>query len=563
SGSMTTGMIDLTSASGPLILSIESYFLNGDYDGDDETAKVYVSTDAGSTWTEVWDITEAGGDWQNVGTALDYGGQEIWLKFEYDDGNGWNYGWCIDDISIDDPANIREISFGGWNREAFFAGGFEGGLVYPGGYVTNNGVEVLNTIDLTYSDGTNSTTVTFTDLNLGFGQTALLNVQDPFVIPASNTTLSISVGNANGMGPDEDTTNDNGGNLNINVVTPSADRGVLVEEATGTWCVWCPRGTVFLETLTRRYPEKFVGIAVHNDDPMAVTAYDSELTAITGGGWPNGSVERSGDVDPSQFESPFVTAVQQAPPAKLNVGAEYDDATREVTISVDAEYLQDVSSEYKLAAILIENGVTGTSSGYNQANAYAGGGNGPMGGYDLLGGSVPAADMVYDHVGRALIGGFDGEAGSLPASAATGERYGHTFATYTIPNNINTDELYIVGVLLDASSNPVNAVEVSLGDAIAEGIFVSTNDVFAHNEVKISPNPFSEKAFIQLNLESSQRVTVEIVNSVGQSVSRVDYGTLSGAQTLDIDGSNLHSGIYFVHVRMGEKLATKRVTIAK
>jgi hypothetical protein len=38
---------------------------------------------------------------------------------------------------------------------------------------------------------------------------------------------------------------------------------------------------------------------------------------------------------------------------------------------------------------------------------------------------------------------------------------------------------------------------------------------------------------------------------------------LTGNQNLTLDGTSLNSGVYFVHVRIGDELATKRITIAK
>lgn len=557
SGAVISDKIDLTMVTGALVLTFDSYFINGDYQGADETAKVYASTDAGATWTEVFD--ETGGQWNRTGGLFDYAGQEVWVKFEYTDGNAWNYGWCIDNIAIEE-APAREVAFEYWNSEEFFTGGFEGGTVIPGGVIKNNGTEILTSVDLTWSDGTNSSTETISGINLAFGESMMVEAPTAYVIPAGNSTISIAVGNANGMGDDEDPSNDAGNDLSISTVTPNADRGVLVEEGTGTWCPWCTRGTVFMDGLSRRYPNKFVGVAVHNADPMTVAAYDSGIGSLIGG-YPGSVVERGADTDPSALEAPFVSAVQQAPPARLMVGAELDGQS--LTVSVSGEFLQDIPGGYKFAAILIENGVTGTSSGYAQANAYGGGSNGPMGGYELLGGSIPATDMVYEHVGRMLIGGFNGDAQSLPDGAGTGEILGYTFPTAIVSAGVNMDNVYIAGVLLNASNRPVNAVQVSLDDAIADGIFVSTNDVFNHNSVSVFPNPITDIANINITMESSADVTVQIFNSVGQSVFARDYGTMTGNQNITFDAANLNSGVYFVHVRMGDELATKRVTITK
>lgn len=557
-GRLETGIIDLTNSGGSqLVLSLESFFVNGDYQGLDETAKVFVSTNGGDTWVEFWNIEDSGA-WQEIGKLFPYAGQQVMLAFEYADGDQWNYGWCLDDIAIK-AAPGRDVVFSAWNKEAFFSGGFEGGKVYPGAVVRNNGTEVVTSVDLIWSDGTNSGTQTF-PVNLSYGQSTLVQMTEVYTIGATSSSISLSVGNVNGMGDDENTANDAGADLAIEVITPNPDRGVFVEEATGTWCQFCPRGDVFMNGLSDRYPEKFVGVAVHNDDPMAVTAYDAAFAAFIGG-YPSGTIERSAETDPSAFEAPFVTAVQQAPPARLNIGADFDEATRVLELSVDAEFMQAIPAGYKLGAIIVEDGVTGTNSGYAQVNAYSGGT--PMGGFEYMPNPVPAADMVYNHVGRALIGGFNGMTGSIPGAAAVGERYGFTFAAYTVPANIDLTKTHIVGLLFNASSVPVNAVEVSFEDAVANGIFVGTNDNFDHNAVSVFPNPFTETANLNITLESNADVTVEIFNAVGQSVSRRDYGNLTGNQNLTIDGTNLESGVYFIHVRMGDVLSTKRVTLSK
>ena len=157
-GRLTTGVIDLTMVTGDVVISMESFFINGDYDAD-ETAKVYASTDMGVTWEEVADVPAS--QWGRVGVLFPYSGQEVMVAFEYDDGDGWNYGWCIDDISIDDAPG-REAAWAYWNEESYFSGGFEGGKGTVGGVITNNGTEPITAVDLTYSDGTNSAnTITY------------------------------------------------------------------------------------------------------------------------------------------------------------------------------------------------------------------------------------------------------------------------------------------------------------------------------------------------------------------------------------------------------------------
>ena len=49
----------------------------------------------------------------------------------------------------------------------------------------------------------------------------------------------------------------------------------------------------------------------------------------------------------------------------------------------------------------------------------------------------------------------------------------------------------------------------------------------------------------------------------GLLVAEKDYGQLSGNQMLPFDGTNLGSGMYFMHIRLDDALITKKVTITK
>ncbi|MEK7254171.1 MAG: T9SS type A sorting domain-containing protein [Bacteroidota bacterium] len=95
-------------------LTFESFFVNGDWNGADETAKVLVSTDSLATWQEIFEIESGSDVWQTVRVSLsDFAGQKIHLAFEYDDALEWNYGWAVDDVVIGlTPAYDAEASTG-------------------------------------------------------------------------------------------------------------------------------------------------------------------------------------------------------------------------------------------------------------------------------------------------------------------------------------------------------------------------------------------------------------------------------------------------------------------
>lgn len=82
------------------------------------------------------------------------------------------------------------------------------------------------------------------------------------------------------------------------------------------------------------------------------------------------------------------------------------------------------------------------------------------------------------------------------------------------------------------------------------------NEEFA-NSISLYPNPIADVATIELD-NNGQEVIVEIYSITGQKISSNNYGATN---LITLDASNLTAGVYFVNVLVGEKMATKKVTI--
>jgi len=85
------------------------------------------------------------------------------------------------------------------------------------------------------------------------------------------------------------------------------------------------------------------------------------------------------------------------------------------------------------------------------------------------------------------------------------------------------------------------------------------------NTVNVSqnrPNPFNGTSQIDINLDKSANVSIEIVNITGQKVYTYNYGTLNaGTHTVTISSNNLTSGIYFYTVQAGNATTTKKMIV--
>jgi hypothetical protein len=78
------------------------------------------------------------------------------------------------------------------------------------------------------------------------------------------------------------------------------------------------------------------------------------------------------------------------------------------------------------------------------------------------------------------------------------------------------------------------------------------------------PNPFNPSTKIKFNLPSAENVTIEVINSLGQSIETLlDEYKPSGYHEVEFHGQNLASGIYFYRIDAGEFMDVKRMILLK
>ena len=200
------------------------------------------------------------------------------------------------------------------------------------------------------------------------------------------------------------------------------------------------------------YAGYWQGIAVHNGDPMADFDYDNGLAGITSG-YPSGTVDRGSDIDPSNFKQDFLQRILVEPNGIISNGAELIGNTLKVNLTVN--FQNSVNGSYKLACVLVEDSVTGTTSGYYQSNAYSGGMAGSLIDVDgtdwaLLPSNVPASQMIYRHVARGIAPSFLGAPLSNTSySQGDSETLCYEF---TLDPSWDQSKIHIVGMLIDSDN---------------------------------------------------------------------------------------------------------------
>jgi len=489
-----------------------------------------------------------------------FAGQTVRVAFRDNSNDKW---WIyIDDIKVSNVTNTSDIKLVSVTPTGLTGWGAIGSTKTIGGKVFNNGSAPITSFTASYSDGLVTGTKTFTGLNIAYYGTYTFSITTPYtILSAADANLKVYVD----LASDPIHTNDT---LFSSVAGYSfvPNHKVVFEEGTGTWCGWCVRGAVYMDSIAEAYPNSCVPIAVHDGDPMANTVYDNGVSGLVSG-YPSILVDRSkGDPtlgDPSDAFTEYTNHKNDFALADLSVDQTYNSTTRVLTLVVNANIASSFTNnnslhDIRLAAVITENQVHGTTTSYNQHNYYAGGGSGVMQGAGHVFQNEPdpvlAANMYYNYVARSILGGFTGLANSLPSVITAGNVYSHNF-TYTVPAGYNLANIKINPLLIDAKNNIIyNGNSFSLNTATSVNSIETKKLSFS-----LYPNPASSILNMDLNLEEADNVMVSIINCLGETVIAKNIGKIqSGTNALSFNVSELAFGAYTVYVK-----TTKGVGVGK
>ena len=556
---LVTSQIDLSTSSNTELLFYTTQSWTTNYGS---TYEVKVSTNSQTTHADF--VTVATYNETNFGTTYElknvdlsaYDGMMVYIAFVHYNDDGDN--WIIDDVEVRSPYNL-DAKIDSASLDRYSLTSTDNQLSID---VTNNGITAITSLDISWNDGTTNYSENFS-INIAPGATETINHSTQVNYGAVvEKNITVTINSVNG-GADEDSSNDSL-SKQFNTVSQSGTKVVFIEEATGTWCGWCPRGAVGLDYMTSTYPDTVVGVAVHNADPMAVSEYDAGIGQYISG-YPSGVVDRTyGDVDPSQtsLQTAYDALNAEIVPVDLSAGA--TQSGNILTISAQANFYTTFSAaNYRLGVIISEDGVTGTGDGtnvnnqdYDQVNYYSGGGNGPMGGYENYTDPVPATQMVYNHVGRAVLGGYNGQINSVPAVINDGDSVSYDF-TYTIPATSDQANLHIVVVLIDSTDGSiVGASQRSVAQAL------SVEDVSGIDSIKLYPNPATDILNIAFQAGNGD-YNITITDMLGRTVINNNYKGLFGAQNIELPVSQLNAGHYIMNINDGNASYSTKFVISK
>ena len=313
--------------------------------------------------------------------------------------------------------------------------------------VVNHGTDDLNDIDILYTANglSKETHYTFPVPVSGkyFGQTADVTFDVPVIEELGFYEGTLKITKVNGH-DNADSEAEASGPCNVMQELPN--HCVVMEEYTGTWCGYCPRGWVAMKLLNEALPNNYVAISYHNGDPMQVTSvYPSSIS-----GYPSAYLDRVWDVDPyfgsgtgnMDIEKDVMARLAMDVPVSVSVTAELNEDQTEISGTAKVMFLESLEENpYQVAYMVTADGLTGEDSAdWGQHNYYKGNtGYGPE--MDQFTQGPSTQILVYDDVLVAFTD-FNGIEGSLPDSAKAGELADAPEQSFTIADMVCTDSSY-------------------------------------------------------------------------------------------------------------------------
>jgi hypothetical protein len=150
-------------------------------------------------------------------------------------------------------------------------------------------------------------------------------------------------------------------------------------------------------------------------------------------------------------------------------------------------------------------------------------------------------------------------------SSADGEMTFGVVSPYTLVQN--GDGADVIPIAFQRETVPGDVVSPSQIKYL-NGVTMPTgiNEVKGNNLFTVGqnyPNPFDNTTEVTVQVKQSTELTLEVYNTLGQSVSTKKLNLTAGEHKLTIDGSKLTSGIYFYSIKAGEFQVTRKMTVSK
>lgn len=368
-------------------------------------------------------------------------------------------------------------------------------------------------------------------------------------------------------------------------------RNVLVEEFTTAPCQFCPDAALTADYISDNIANASV-VGVHSCfsfDGMTNTEADELCNTIGNNSAPAGMVDRllyDGNVNPA-FGITFGvsnpsgniwttrTSARAAvgSPVSIDINGDYSSSTRELDVIVKSRFVDyPLPGDINVSLIIVEDSVSENPLGNNydrdwdQVNAYYSRAGHPFQGVGTPSGTISYInDYVHRHVMRDILPSTYGDNTVIPSTIALNTDYERNF-TLTLPSGYDDSQVSIIAVV--AYSGPgadgyevLNSKEASINNLNGVGISENKGE---NATINIYPNPSNNIANVSIDLKESNNVQLDVMDITGKVISSDNLGVMAkGNQLIRLNVADFANGFYFMNLRVGDEMITRKFTVAK
>ncbi len=392
-------------------------------------------------------------NWTNHEINLgEYCGKRVYLAFVNTSSD--SDVLAIDDVSVCGSSGLADLRI---LPEEYSVGQEE---ISFGGVLTATSKEIVNSLSVAFNVGGEIFKAEYSDLNLSLGQQFEFTLPEKIALNYGETLNFTVTSSVNDMFFDEQS-------LHTTMLAFLPVKKIVVEEATGMWCGYCPEGVVAMNTLQERYPDQFIGVAVHVSDDIQVQGY-GDVMAFPGGAptaWIDRKVYVKDMLTPvladgehtyttlmGGIESLFLDRLQEQTFADVSVVGSFSETADEICTDVSVRFAKKYDdADFRIILILTEDHVWKT--GYYQNN-YHSGRDESLSGFEALPPKI-IKDYEFNHVARSVLGDYSGINGVVPPEIIAGDVYSFS-SSFKLPETIlNLQNLKLIAMIADAGTGEI------------------------------------------------------------------------------------------------------------
>lgn len=313
--------------------------------------------------------------------------------------------------------------------------------------------------------------------------------------------------------------------IKIKVISNFAEKNVLAEVKTATWCQYCPAANVLANTMNQ--DPRAIVVKLHSEDGLSsanATAYLSQNMNV--------NFTPAIMIDQGEYGSYVINSQHPGwqgqidarklgvSPASVQINPTYNTSNRQLTVQVVSTILHPEAGEYRINAYILEDNVSGPQTNGGSGNNY-----------------------IHNQILREILGPVSGTTGVIPQNPVQGQAYTHTY-THTLPASWNPAKIRIVAYITHVENGQkytLNANKAGLGSM---GIDHSTLN---GSEINIYPNPFTYNLSIDFSKVDPSPYTIELFNPDGRLMQSWNFS--GGNTSFELNKlESLPAGSYYVRI---------------